>query len=254
MSAENKIQRGSLRIIKSFQGLDKPLSGIPFLVVGQTAFGEARFEVKTDKNGEIVLKDLPVGTYTITEQKSDITASYVLAPAQTVAVTAGNETILKITNQLAKGEIHVLKLDKETGKPLAGAMFGLYQDGKLIAEAQSGKDGYAVFKDVAFGEYEILELSAPVGYMRSEDVLKAIVGKDGSVVLFEITNERIPGAPVEPKEPEVPIAPNEQLPKTGDNNTIVAIALVLLILAGGAVLWLRKRRKDEEPAEGGELS
>ena len=214
-------------------------------------------------------------------------SAYVLAPAQTATVTGGSETTLKITNQLAKGEIRVLKIDKETGEPLEGAMFGLFvnererqftqqftsvneyehqfiqqftQDGKLIAEAKSGKDGYAIFKDVAFGEYEIRELSAPVGYNRSEDVLKAVVGKDGSVVMFEVTNERIPGEPVQPEEPEVPVGPDmpvpgpEPLPKTGDSKTIVVIALVVLILAGGAVLWLRKRGKDEdepneEPAE-----
>jgi len=250
---ENKLQRGSLRIVKTFEGRSEPLEGVPFLVVGKTVNGEVKFEAKTDKNGEILLKDLPVGTYTVTEQKADVTASYVLAPAQTVTITAGNETILRITNQLAKGEIRVLKLDKETGKPLEGAMFGLYKDGKLIAEAKSGKDDYAIFKDVDFGEYEIKELSAPVGYNRSEDVLKAVVGKDGSVVMFEVTNERIPGEPVEPEEPEIPVGPDmpvpsEPLPKTGDSNTIVVIALVVLILAGGAVLWLRKRGKDEEEA------
>jgi len=251
---ENKLQKGSLRIVKTFEGLDKPLEGVPFRVVGQTVNGEVKFEAKTDKNGEILLKDLPVGTYTVTEQKSDLTKGYVLAPAQTVTITAGNEAILKITNQLAKGEIRVLKLDKETGKPLEGAVFGLYKDGKLIAEAKSGKDGYAVFKDVAFGEYEIRELSAPVGYNRSEDVLTAIVGKDGSVVLLEVTNERIPGEPVQPEEPEVPVGPSAPLPKTGDSKTIVVIALVVLILAGGAVLWLRKRGKDEKPTKSEELS
>jgi len=254
LAIENKLQRGSLRVIKVFEGRTEPLEGVPFRVVGQTVNGEVKFDVKTDKNGEIVLKDLPVGTYTVTEQKSDLTKGYVLAPAQTVTITAGNETILRITNQLAKGEIRVLKIDKETGEPLAGAMFGLYRDGKLIAEAKSGKDGYAIFKDVEYGEYEIRELSAPVGYMRSEEVLTAIVGKDGSVVLFEVTNERIPGEPVEPEEPEVPAGPQEPLPKTGDSKTIVVIALVVLILAGGAVLWLRKRGKDEEPTESEEVS
>ena len=255
---ENKLQKGSLRVIKVFEGRTEPLEGVPFRVAGQTVNGELKLEAKTDKNGEIVLKDLPVGTYVVTELKSDLTKGYVLAPKQTVTITTGSEAILRITNQLAKGEIRVLKLDKETGDPLEGAMFGLYKDGKLIAEAKSGKDGYAVFKDVDFGEYEIKELSAPVGYMRSEDVLKAVVGKDGSVVMFEVTNERIPGEPVEPEEPEVPVGPSEPLPKTGDSKTIVVIALVVLILAGGVALWLRRRGKDEEateePAESEELS
>jgi LPXTG-motif cell wall-anchored protein len=252
LSAKNKLQRGSLRIIKTFEDRKEPLAGVPFLIVGKTVNGEVRFEVKTDKNGEILLENLPVGTYTVTEQKSDVTANYLIAPAQTVTITAGHEAVLKIVNQLAKGEIKVLKLDKETGKPLEDAVFGLYKDGKLIAEAKSGKDGYAIFKDVAFGAYEIKELSAPVGYMRSEDVLKAIVGKDGSVVLLEITNEKIPGEPVQPEEPEIPITPDmpvppsEPLPKTGDSNTLIVVALVVLILAGGAALWLCKHKKDDE--------
>jgi len=58
---------------------------------------------------------------------------------------------------------------------------------------------YGVVKGVTFGEYEIKELSAHVGYMRSKEVLKAVVGKDGSVVMFEVTNERIPGEPVQPE-------------------------------------------------------
>lgn len=91
-----------------------------------------------------------------------------------------------------------------------------------------------------------------MGYNRSEEVLKAVVGKDGSVVLFEVTNEKIPGEPVQPEEPEVPlepetpVSPPAKMPKTGDSKTIVVIALVLLIISGGAVLWLRKRGKDEE--------
>ena len=249
VSAGNRLQRGSLRIVKTFEGRDTPLEGVPFLIVGQTAFGEIRMEAKTDKNGVILLEGLPVGTYVVTELASEATASYILAPAQTVTVTAGNETVLKITNQLAKGEIRVLKLDKDTGEPLAGAMFGLYLDGKLIAEALSGADGYAIFKDVPFGEYEVRELSAPVGYMRSDEVLKAIVGKDGSVVLFEVTNEAIPGIPVEPMQPEVPVTPGETPPKTGDNKTIATMALVLLIIAGGVVLWLRKRKENEVTAK-----
>jgi LPXTG-motif cell wall-anchored protein len=258
LSATNMMQRGSLRIVKTFEGLDKPMEGVPFLVVGQTVSGEVRFEVKTDKNGEILLEDLPVGSYTVTEQKSDLTASYLLAPAQTVVVTAGRESVLRIVNQLAKGEIRVQKLDAETGKPLHGAMFGLYKDGKLIAEAQSGKDGWAVFKDVAFGEYEVQELSAPVGYNRDDRALKAVVGKDGSVVLLEMTNERIPGEPMQPEEPEVPVTPDmpvpgpEKPPKTGDNRTIVKVAVIVLCLAGiaaGYILLKRKKRDGEETAD-----
>ena len=51
LSAENKIRRGGLKVIKTFEGKTTPIAGVPFTIIGQTAFGEIRMEAKTDKNG-----------------------------------------------------------------------------------------------------------------------------------------------------------------------------------------------------------
>jgi LPXTG-motif cell wall-anchored protein len=59
-----------------------------------------------------------------------------------------------------------------------------------------------------------------------------------------------PEKPEIPVTPDMPVPPSEKPPKTGDNKTIVTVALVVLIIAGGVILWMRKRGKaDEEPAE-----
>ena len=181
-----------------------------------------------------------------------------LAPAQTVTIAAGKETVVNVLNKLARGEIHILKVDDETEEPLSGAVFGLYLDGKLVGEARTDKDGIARFIEVPYGDYEVRELSAPSGYKRSDDTIKITVGEGKTKVELTFTNERVPGEPVEPDEPEepaVPVIPDVpgpfKPPQTGDSNTIVVAALVFIVAAGGLVLLLlRKRRKrDDEPAE-----
>jgi LPXTG-motif cell wall-anchored protein len=257
IAANNKIQRGSLKIVKTFEG-HEPMAGVPFLIVGQTAFGEIRLEVKTDGKGEILVEGLPVGEYTITEQASQLTANYVLSPAQTVTVKANRTATVKLHNRLARGEVQILKIDAETQEPLAGATFGLYLNGKLVGEAKSGKDGIARFVEVPFGDYEVRELSAPMGYKRSDETVKVTVGGETPVVKLTFENERVPGEPVQPDEPDEPAKPvvpdvpgTEPPPKTGDNRAIVKTAVVVLCLAGivAGYILLKKKKNGEEPAD-----
>jgi len=259
LSVDNALQRGSLKIVKTFEGWDKPVEGVPFLIVGQTAFGEVRVEAKTDKNGEIVLKDLPVGSYTITEQKSDVTRGYVLSPAQTVTVTAGKEALAAIHNKMGRGEISILKIDADTEETLQGAVFGLYLDGKLVGEARSDFNGVARFIEVPYGEYEVAELSSPAGYRRSEDKVKVTVGEGETQIKLTFTNERIPGEPVLPKDPDepaVPVVPDvpgpAYPPKTGDDSSVLKWAALMgcaAVLAAGAILFMRKKRGEEQSGE-----
>ena len=81
--------------------------------------------------------------------------------------------------------MEVLKTDLETGEPLAGAVIGLYADeavrnakgaviaaqGTLLESSETGTDGLAVFEsDLPFGfRYAVREISAPNGYLVSED-------------------------------------------------------------------------------------
>lgn len=70
---------------------------------------------------------------------------------------------------VTKHEIRVKKIDKGTGDPLAGAVFKLYLDGSniCIGEATSGKDGYAVFKDLNMltgYDLKLVEFQTPDGY------------------------------------------------------------------------------------------
>lgn len=147
--------------------------------------------VTTDKNGEAVIKDLPLGKYRVKETKAP--AGFVLNPdSQEVSLiykdqnTPEIEEKLEFSNERQKVELSVEKQDAETGKALKGATFGLYNkeaissDDKVIVKADtllqeitSNEKGKAAFTlDLPLGRYYVKELQAPAGYVSSDEILE----------------------------------------------------------------------------------
>lgn len=97
----------------------------------------------------------------------------------------GNIT-LTVTNALYEGGFTVRKTD-ETGIGLEGAVFGVYSDSNyqtLVQQSTSGSNGDLSFTDLAAGTYYLKEISAPVGYEKSDNVY--LVKITGSGELFEL--------------------------------------------------------------------
>ena len=73
---------------------------------------------------------------------------------------------IKIKAVEEKGSLTINKVDAETGKSLAGVTYRLYDNaGKKVADAITGADGKAVFKDLPQGKYNYREIRAPSGYV-----------------------------------------------------------------------------------------
>ena len=147
--------------------------------------------VTTDKNGEAVIKDLPLGKYRVKETKAP--AGFVLNPdSQEVSFiykdqnTPEIEEKLEFSNECQKVELSVEKQDAETGKALKGATFGLYNKeaissgdkvvvkaDTLLQEITSNEKGKAAFTlDLPLGRYYVKELQAPAGYVSSDEILE----------------------------------------------------------------------------------
>lgn len=147
--------------------------------------------VTTDKNGEAVIKDLPLGKYRVKETKA--TSGFVLNPdSQEVSFiykdqnTPEIEEKLEFSNERQKVELSVEKQDAETGKALKGATFGLYNKeaissgdkvivkaDTLLQEITSNEKGKAAFTlDLPLGRYYLKELQAPAGYVSSDEILE----------------------------------------------------------------------------------
>ena len=147
--------------------------------------------VTTNKNGEAVIKDLPLGKYRVKETKAP--AGFVLNPdSQEVSFiykdqnTPEIEEKLKFSNERQKVELSVEKQDAETGKALKGATFGLYNKeaissgdkvivkaDTLLQEITSNEKGKAAFTlNLPLGRYYVKELQAPAGYVSSDEILE----------------------------------------------------------------------------------
>ena len=87
-------------------------------------------------------------------------------------ITNGGNVELKFTNKKAKGEIRVLKVDKGTGKGLAGAEFELYKNSvdksNLIGKFATNSDGKLSIDSLELGKYILREIKAPEGYFVNE--------------------------------------------------------------------------------------
>lgn len=147
--------------------------------------------VTTNKNGEAVIKDLPLGKYRVKETKAP--AGFALNPdSQEVSFiykdqnTPEIEEKLEFSNERQKVELSVEKQDAETGKALKGATFGIYNKeaissgdkvvvkaDTLLQEITSNEKGKAAFTlDLPLGRYYVKELQAPAGYVSSDEILE----------------------------------------------------------------------------------
>ena len=170
--------------------------------------------VTTNKNGEAVIKDLPLGKYRVKETKAP--AGFVLNPdSQEVSFiykdqnTPEIEEKLEFSNERQKVELSVEKQDAETGKVLKGATFGLYNKeaissgdkvvvkaDTLLQEITSNEKGKAAFTlDLPLGRYYVKELQAPAGYVSSDEILEfdaTYQGQDVKTIKLESVKKNRP--------------------------------------------------------------
>ena len=89
----NAAQTGSLKIVKTSS--NGKVEGFSFRVTG-TDYDKT---FKTDKNGEIFIKDLRIGEYTVSEVSDKTSAGYILPADQQVTIRVGATTTVQMHNE-----------------------------------------------------------------------------------------------------------------------------------------------------------
>lgn len=187
-TAVNEADSATVTVIKtSSDGRKKDVS---FTLTGGS-LTEPRIG-KTDSAGKLVFDNLEPGTYTVTETVPD---KYVPQAPQTVTVDIGQIVTVHFNNIVKKGTIKGIKVD-ENGKALAGALIGLFYANEthfvsknVYMEYTTNADGSFIFADIPYGDYIVLELAAPEGYILSNEKYPAKVAQDGDIVEIKIVNE-----------------------------------------------------------------
>lgn len=110
-------------------------------------------------------------------------------------------------NTEINGKLRIRKVDSETGKGLAGAVFRIEKGDKSF-ELTSNEKGIALSDKVELGEYKITEIKAPEGYKVADEVFTVNVTSDGGVLTIKNTKEK-PLEPTKPVEPNKSVEPNK---------------------------------------------
>ena len=231
---ENIEKTGSIVVHKTTEG-QRNIEGIRFILSGVSDTGrEIRIEAVTDKDGIATFENVPIGTYTITEDGSTVPYGYLVADEKEVKVEYAQTIDATILNNEQTGSIKVHKktADMTNVEGIRFILSGVSDTGREIRiEAVTDKDGLAKFEGVPVGTYTITEdgSTVPYGYLVADS--KQVTVTYAQTVDADMFNEKVPDTP-----------------NTGSSDNDIdgrtVLGGVVVILAGFAIVMFSRKRKE----------
>ena len=160
-----------------------------------------------EKGKSTFTTDLPIGSYYVKEISTD--SHYILSEKKYPVVFeyAGQDTASvhisvndgePIINDIIYGTIKGLKIDRETGEKITGALFGLFSineteftEETAILTAESNEEGIFTFENVPYGEYIVYELKPATGYLPNVESYPVTISENKEVVEITVLNDKI---------------------------------------------------------------
>lgn len=163
-----------------------------------------------DENGNINFScDLPIGFkwyakeiatdehYVLSDEKYEFNTEYQGQEVQTIEIAVNDGE--PIANELIYGTVKGIKTDRETGKTIEGAVFGLFRSDEnefteenTVLTAESDKDGIFTFNNVPYGKWIVKELYPAENYLPSDDIHHITVSEDEQIIEINAVNDMIP--------------------------------------------------------------
>ena len=165
--------------------------------------------ISCDEKGKATFTtDLPIGKYYVKENSTD--NHYILSDRKYPVVFeyAGQDTATvhisvndgePIENEIIYGTIQGLKIDRETGENITGALFGLFSiteteftEETAILTSESNEEGIFTFENVPYGEYIVSELKPAKGYLPNEENYQVTISNNEEIIEITVENDKIP--------------------------------------------------------------
>ena len=193
------------------------------------------FEGKTDKDGKVKIKELPIGKYYIIE--TEPASGYVITNEIVYFEILEEGKIVKaeMTNKPIVGGLEFTKIDFSTSEPIPNTLIEIYketedEEPELIYSGRTDKDGKIAIKELLYGRYFILEKeTASPDYVLNTEKMYFEILEDGEIVKSTMVNEKVV----------------VEVPSTGATDFyVVEIVGGLLILSGiGVIIYVLKKKK-----------
>ena len=183
--------KSKLKIYKTDSETNKPIEGVEFNFKYNNGTNIGNY--KTDKNGIIEINNLRQGKIVITEIKTQ--NQYILDEnKREIILEYEGKKEVKIENSRKKGNINILKVDKDDNKTtIEGVEFDLLDStGKnIIKHVKTDKNGKAEIKNLDIGKYILRETKTRKEY---KIVLEQNITIEwGKTLNLTIENEKMKG-------------------------------------------------------------
>ncbi len=192
---ENEHKKGTLEILK----VDKENNNITLGNVGFELYSEETGKsigtYYTDANGKITIENLRIGNYKLKEISTN--EWYNLADDQNLQIKWNETTTTKIEDELKKGQIRVIKVDKDNHTiKIPNVVFEVQDsNGNVLETIKTDENGEAVTNKYPLRDYQSLRLretQTDEKYELRNDI-KEITLEENQIKDIQIENEKIRG-------------------------------------------------------------
>ena len=191
----NEHKKGNIKVYKIDKDNNKVVLGNVEFQLYSEEFGKVVGTYYTDVNGELEIKNIRTGNYKLIETKTN--KWYNLANDTEIKVEWDKETTKNIENELKKGQVKVIKIDKDNNEvKLEGVEFEvLDENDKVLEKIITDENGEALTSRYAirdFAKLKLRETKTLDTYVLSDKV-ETIELKENQITNIKFVNERIKG-------------------------------------------------------------
>lgn len=191
VTLSNEHKKGNLKIYKVDKDNNKIALGNVKFDLYSEEFSRIVGTYITDVNGEIFIDNLRTGNYKLIEKNTN--KWYNLANDTEIKIEWNKTTSAKIENELKKGQVKIVKVDKDNNQiKLKGVKFEvLDKEGRILENIVTNENGEAYTKEYAIRDFETLtirEIETLENY-KLDDTIYTTELQANKVTTIEITNE-----------------------------------------------------------------
>lgn len=221
---------------------------VPDATVNITFPDGSNKDYTTDKNGQVIINDTPIGEYEITT--TEVPDGYEITEGETetaevkedettkhdVYITPGDsDTTDTPPADSDKGNLIVTVHDEETGEPVPDATVEItYPDG-TVEEYVTNSDGTVELINVPEGEYEIVVKKVPDGYEVVTGKTETAVVKAGETTKHDVLIATATSGK----------SSDDSAAQTGDNFNMTIPVILMLLSMFGFILISNRKKEDK---------